>query len=93
MSEYYAHSQGEDKRDWQPLAEHLAGVAGRAGRFGEAFGAGDWAELAGFLHDAGKALPGFQEYLRKGGRRGSVDHASPGAALAVERFGMQTSCE
>ena len=89
MSKYYAHTQGDDEGNWQLLAEHLAGVAERAQAFGVSFGAGNWTELAGMLHDAGKCLPAFQTYLREGGRRGSVDHSSPGAALAVERLGRQ----
>lgn len=90
MGKYFAHTLGEDEQDWQPLADHLAGAAGLARGFGERFEAGDWAGLAGLLHDAGKFRSEFQTYLREGGRRGSVDHASPGAALAVERLEKNT---
>ena len=38
--------------------------------------------LTGFLHDFGKYQPAFQRYLKEGGRRGSVPHASWGAAFA-----------
>lgn len=39
MVKYFAHTQGEDERDWQPLADHLAGAAERASGFGKGFGA------------------------------------------------------
>lgn len=58
----YAHTPNQ-KGDWHELLEHLQGVANRARRFGDKFGAGDLAERAGWLHDAGKANPDFQRYL------------------------------
>ncbi|MGB4293160.1 MAG: CRISPR-associated helicase Cas3' [Bacteroidales bacterium] len=38
--------------------------------------------LTGLLHDTGKYQIEFQKYLKDGGKRGSVPHASFGAALA-----------
>jgi CRISPR-associated endonuclease/helicase Cas3 len=53
--EYYAHSlDGKPPEDWQSLEEHLKNVAEMARTFAEAFGAGDWAYLAGLWHDLGK---------------------------------------
>jgi len=85
----YAHAgSSPDSKTWHPLDAHLQAVAGLAERFARAFGAGDWGRAAGLLHDAGKALAEFQEYLRLSaegkGRRGSVVHAVHGAKLAEE---------
>ena len=48
-----------------PLAKHLREVADRARDFGAIFGAGDWAECAGLLHDIGKFGEPFQKYIRE----------------------------
>ena len=48
-----------------PLAKHLREVADRARDFGAVFGAGDWAECAGLLHDIGKFGEPFQKYIRE----------------------------
>ncbi|PNU21070.1 CRISPR-associated helicase/endonuclease Cas3 [Geothermobacter hydrogeniphilus] len=84
--EFYAHStDSPDKEDWQPLEEHLRGVAELAEKFSAAFGAGDWGRLAGLLHDAGKATSRFIERLEGSSRR--VDHSTFGARLAAEETG------
>ena len=46
----YAHTPN-DKGEWHLLVDHLRGVARRAREFGDKFGAGDWAELAGWWHN------------------------------------------
>lgn len=51
-----------DKHD---LNEHLVRVAEKASEFAEEFGNGDWAKVAGLLHDLGKYNPEWQEYIRK----------------------------
>ena len=48
-----------------PLAKHLREVADRARDFGAIFGASDWAECAGLLHDIGKFGEPFQKYIRE----------------------------
>tara|TARA_R110002111_G_scaffold127685_1_gene192599 strand:- start:1022 stop:1435 length:414 start_codon:yes stop_codon:yes gene_type:complete len=59
---YYAHSLIDHPQgDWEPLSEHLTGVAQRAKAFGSVFGAGELASLAGLWHDLGKASQAFQE--------------------------------
>lgn len=40
-------------------------------------------KLTGLLHDIGKYQIAFQKYLREGGKRGSVPHASLGASYAI----------
>jgi CRISPR-associated endonuclease/helicase Cas3 len=93
----WAHS-ANDKGEWHDLREHLAAVAKLARQFAEPFGAGDWAELAGWWHDLGKCSPAFQEYLKaqeptnrdahlEGTRR--TDHSTAGAIHAVHRFGLR----
>ncbi len=88
---FYAHSgdgcgRGTGASDPEPLDKHLAEVAALAERFADAFGAGAWGRAVGYLHDAGKYRRSFQRYLNKQGP--SPNHASAGAALAVERYGV-----
>lgn len=86
MEKYYAHSgQNPDKSDWQGLEEHLLGVAKLAEEFAAVFGAGEWGEMSGLLHDAGKATAAFQRRLDGSSER--VDHSTYGARLAQEYGG------
>ncbi|MGC8724384.1 MAG: CRISPR-associated endonuclease Cas3'', partial [Acidobacteriota bacterium] len=59
----YAHTPNEEGQ-WHKLTDHLRGVAERARGFGDQFGVGDWAELAGWWHDLGKGSHAFQAYLK-----------------------------
>jgi CRISPR-associated endonuclease/helicase Cas3 len=87
MIDYYAHStDSTDKGDWQPLVEHLEGVARLAEKFADAFGAGEWGRLAGLSHDAGKATKAFQARLEGNPER--VDHSTFGARLSKEHGGQ-----
>ena len=52
-----------------PLAKHLREVADRARDFGAIFGASDWAECAGLLHDIGKFGEPFQKYIRESAQK------------------------
>lgn len=64
--DYYAHSmEGQPLEKWQPLEEHLNGVAEMAHNFAKPFGGENWAYLAGLWHDAGKGSKEFQAYIRK----------------------------
>ncbi|WP_029915457.1 CRISPR-associated helicase/endonuclease Cas3 [Pelobacter seleniigenes] len=86
METYYAHStESPDKSGWQTLEDHLQGVAGLARGFAAVFGAADWGELAGLLHDVGKATAAFQRRLEGNSQR--VDHTTFGARLAREHGG------
>ena len=58
-----AHTDAEGRIDY--LDKHLARVSELAREFASAFGAGEFGALLGILHDVGKALPGFQEYLER----------------------------
>jgi CRISPR-associated endonuclease/helicase Cas3 len=87
---------------FQPLEEHLANVAGRAGASARSFGAEAIAELAGRWHDLGKYAADFQAYLLDAngiereeassegvGKR--VDHSSAGALHAMATLGAHGS--
>jgi CRISPR-associated endonuclease Cas3-HD len=81
MTTYYAHG-GNERGDWNPLRVHLKAVAERARRFAEVFEAGDYAYLAGLLHDLGKYGDLFQERLK--GREKGLDHWSVGASVCLD---------
>jgi CRISPR-associated endonuclease/helicase Cas3 len=78
------------------LDEHLASVGELAGNFASAFGAAEWARLAGLWHDLGKYREGFQNYIRQTsdpdshieGKVGGRDktHSAAGALHAMQVF-------
>jgi CRISPR-associated endonuclease/helicase Cas3 len=78
----------------QSLADHLRGVAERAGGFAARTSWGSWAYTAGLLHDLGKHSTEFQEYIRRvaalpeteRGRHHGPDHSTAGAQEAVRLF-------
>ena len=90
-----AHSH-PDKPDGHLLDDHLRSVGARAAKSADAFGASDWAHLAGIWHDLGKYRSGFQRYIRQTtdpdahieGRIRSPDktHSAAGALWARKAF-------
>jgi CRISPR-associated endonuclease/helicase Cas3 len=58
-----AHTDADGRVD--SLGKHLSRVSGFAREFGSAFGAGELGALLGILHDVGKVIPEFQEYLQR----------------------------
>jgi CRISPR-associated endonuclease/helicase Cas3 len=91
MASYFAHSgQQPDFSDWQPLKEHLLGVAALGLRFAQDARPGDSALLAAaqaasLLHDLGKYRPEFQLKLKKIlVQREKTFHKQAGAAKAAE---------
>lgn len=82
---YYAHSTSRpDRADWQPLCEHLRRVADLTGARAAKFGAGEWGNAVGLLHDLGKYSEEFQARLE--GSSSPVDHSTAGALEAGERW-------
>jgi CRISPR-associated endonuclease/helicase Cas3 len=79
--EYIAHSKNE-KGTEHNLKEHLNNVASLMNGFSPNNDFKQIFKTTGFLHDLGKYQPAFQTYLHEGGRRGSVPHASWGAAFS-----------
>lgn len=85
-SEIYAHTrEGVREKDWQTLDEHLSNAADLAEKFASIFGAEELGRLLGLCHDAGKANPKWQKYLR--GKAGGTDHKAAGAVLICEKGG------
>jgi len=83
---YFAHSdKNKDKRKWHLLKAHLQDTGDTAAAFAKGFGAERLAYAAGVLHDVGKYAPEFQKRLE--GHSIKVDHSTPGAAEAANRYG------
>lgn len=84
--DFFAHTENSSG-DCHKLAEHLNGVGELAAKFAEDMKPEciEPARWAGRLHDLGKYLDAFQEYLA-GQRKGDYDthHAVYGAALAYQ---------
>ena len=78
---YIAHSKNE-KGDEHDLKDHLSDVARMMEEFISDLTFKKVFRFTGLTHDLGKYQPAFQRYLREGGRRGSVPHASWGAGLS-----------
>ena len=97
-----AHAAKDDNGQWRPphfLEDHLSGVAALASCHARAFGAEDWARLAGLWHDLGKYRPAFQRYIRLAtgmdpqgahleGTAGRVTHSTAGALWAQQQLGI-----
>ncbi|MCR1837496.1 CRISPR-associated helicase Cas3' [Pasteurella caecimuris] len=82
---YYAHStESFSESQWQILQNHLYQVAEMAANFACFFGSQEIARNTAKLHDLGKYTEAFDRRLRGGP---SVDHATAGAKIAVERWG------
>ena len=90
MTTYYAHSAQDELGNllpyehWQTLQSHSVNVGEMAEEFARVFGAQEIAYQTGKLHDLGKYSEPFNQRLHGGS---SVDHATAGAKIAVERWG------
>ncbi|WP_386687479.1 CRISPR-associated helicase Cas3' [Lonepinella sp. MS14437] len=82
---YYAHSlENQPENCWQTMRSHAQNVGETAALFAAVFAAQEIARYTGQLHDLGKYTPEFDRRLH-GGK--SVDHATAGAKIAIERWG------
>ncbi len=80
-NEYIAHSKNKLGLEHK-LTDHLTRVATLMSGFIDKHEYKNIFFATGLLHDIGKYQPTFQLYLKEGGRRGSVPHASWGAAFS-----------
>ena len=94
VQKFYAHSKpGIPEEEWQELREHLQNTAFSAKEFASIFGAGDWGETAGLMHDIGKYSQEFQAILKQSvneeandDQQRGPDHSSAGAQELAKRF-------
>jgi len=87
---YYAHSENAHGEK-HGLLEHLLETATLAQSFASQENYKKLFYLTGLLHDLGKYQNEFQSYLKNGGKRGSVPHASWGAGYARVLGFLETS--
>lgn len=81
----FAHSRsGQAEGTWEPLEKHLNDVGSLAAQFASAFDSAATAEIAGLMHDLGKAKPGFQAYLR--GLSSTEPHSSAGGKFCIDKY-------
>lgn len=80
---FIAHKR-ENTGEVQELIEHLEQTARKAKTFGDKFGAGEHAYIAGLLHDLGKYSQEFQDRIN--GSKKRVDHSTAGAQEVFNRF-------
>lgn len=78
---YITHRRADGA--YQPLREHIYGVADRAETFAADFGAGEHARRAGLLHDIGKYSEAAQARQRDPEHTARVDHSTLGAQKAA----------
>ena len=81
----FAHStKNTSRHDWELLSDHLSAVGSHSKGIAANFGAARLGEIAGLLHDLGKAKPEFQAKLR--GENNAEPHSGEGARFALDRI-------
>ena len=81
MKSFIAHTKNRSGEE-HCLRDHLIKVSDIICTFTDEPSFQQIFKVTGLLHDLGKYQPAFQRYLIQAGPRGSVPHASWGAALA-----------
>ncbi|MDD4582906.1 MAG: CRISPR-associated endonuclease Cas3'', partial [Eubacteriales bacterium] len=61
---YYAHSNGTNKAEWELLKDHLNDVSNKASELCDEFGFSELGKNVGYLHDIGKYQKSFQDKIR-----------------------------
>ena len=86
---WYAHSfEGRAEEDWETQGQHGDRVSRASGRRASKFGLGPLGETAGWLHDLGKYVRPFQDYIAGVGKATKgPDHSSAGAVYARMHLG------
>ena len=81
---------------FQDNETHQQGVADRCARFADSFGMSEWGRVLGLLHDVGKELPAFQQYIKRESGyepnavvNGPHQHAYVGGLIAKRLFPAQ----
>lgn len=86
---WIAHSlKNRPEAEWETQIEHGCAVASAAGERAAKFGMASLGIAAGSLHDLGKYVVAYQDYIR--GRSGTAkgpDHSSAGAVYARSKLG------
>ncbi len=83
--EFAAHIREKDNQV-QTVAAHCKNVSEIAGNFGSIIGISNICRISGLLHDIGKLIRKFNEYIRgeNSCRRGEIDHSFAGAKYIRE---------
>ena len=78
--EFAAHIRQKDN-NVQTVAEHCKNVSEITRKFGSQIGIGSICEISGLLHDIGKLINKFNDYIHGDNscRRGEIDHSFAGA--------------
>ena len=92
--DYLAHLIPETNRS-QTLDDHSKTVSQLAKKYGGDIGLATLAELAGLMHDAGKAKQTFQTYLKTNdtSQRGKINHSTAGAKYLIEKSSQSSTTE
>lgn len=106
IPKYIAHHRLSDDA-WQPLSEHLIGVAAWSSSFARKLGLKKLGELLGLLHDLGKYSQAFQAYLKSavgainpdedvewvdaGRLKGKIDHSTAGAQFVWQALSKRNN--
>ena len=98
--EFIAHRRERDGVN-QTVRDHLKGTSLQASKFAAKIGLEEQGEVAGLIHDAGKATSEFYRYISSAtglidpdaddyvdatGKKGKVDHSTAGAQFIYQHF-------